>query len=105
MAQCRMTQMSKKENLLPKKKPRMGTLQPTLRVRVGSWVEISNPHPPRWQPMRQTRGFAQPVINPSQVVRSPCVLTIIWITDILIHLVYLAVMNRFAVHSLRIPYQ
>jgi hypothetical protein len=56
---------------------RTGTLQPALRVRVGSRVEISNPHPPRRQPARQTRGFAQPVINPTlnvnnQVVKNNC---------------------------------
>jgi hypothetical protein len=50
------------------KNPRAGTLQPALRVRVGSRVEISNPHPPRWQPTRQTRGYAQPVINPRYCV-------------------------------------
>jgi hypothetical protein len=35
-------------------------------VRVGLRVEIANPHLPRRQPACQTRGFAQPVINPNE---------------------------------------
>jgi hypothetical protein len=60
--------VEKGELATKKKKPCVGTLQPALRVRVGSRVEISNPHPPRRQPVRQTRGFAQPVINPNTVI-------------------------------------
>jgi hypothetical protein len=58
--------VEKGEIATKEKKPRAGTLQPVLRVRVGSRVEISNPHPPRRQPAHQTRGFAQPVINPNE---------------------------------------
>jgi hypothetical protein len=57
--------VEKGELATKEKKTRAGTLQPAARVRVGLWVEISNPHLPRRQPARQTCGFAQPVINPS----------------------------------------
>jgi hypothetical protein len=57
--------VEKGELATKEKKTRVGTLQPALQVRVGSWVEISNPHPPRRQPARQTHRFAQPVINPN----------------------------------------
>jgi hypothetical protein len=62
MAQCR----KKKQEFqrVGKFQTRTGTLQPALWVRVGSRVEISNPHPPRRKPARQTRGYAQPVIIP-----------------------------------------
>jgi hypothetical protein len=57
--------VEKGELATKEKKTHAGTLQPALQVRVGSQVEISNPPPPCWQPMRQTHGFAQSVINPS----------------------------------------
>jgi hypothetical protein len=62
MAQCR--KKKQKFQRVGKFQTRTGTLQPALRVRVGSRVEISNPHPPRRKPARQTHGYAQPVIIP-----------------------------------------
>jgi hypothetical protein len=59
--------VEKGELATKEKKTRAGTLQPAARVRVGSRVEISNPHPPRRQPARQTCGFAQPMINPRYI--------------------------------------
>jgi hypothetical protein len=56
------------------------------------------------QQSQQQDNQVEPRQHRRPVVLPPRVLTIIWITDVLIHLAYLAVMQRFAARSLRIPY-
>jgi hypothetical protein len=56
------------------------------------------------QQSRQQDNRVEPRQHRRPVVLPPCVLTIIRITDVLIHLAYLAVIQHFAVRSLRIPY-